>query len=205
MQQIPFNNYSKERSKKQLLYFMFLAIVPTIIVACALYVIIGYLSPEDPHWQPFITCIAGILGIILSLSLVDYKLVRNESFKFNIARTEVGDERMSDGSNLISKSLKFLGYEIKRDKNDAIVVDNDALVHVCKTVNMHTVCDVRKLSKIKEVSNICIVISEYSYKHVSPKAKKMADKYNIQIVNYSDVLTTVYNKIEPDNVEDCES
>ena len=60
MQQIPFNNYSKERSKKQLSYFMFLAIVPTIIVACALYAIIGYLSPEDPHWQPFITCIAGI-------------------------------------------------------------------------------------------------------------------------------------------------
>ena len=203
MQQ-PFGNYSKERSKKRWSYFMFLAVIPTIVVACASYIITGHVSPEDPNMKLFIASAAGALGIIVSLSLADYKLVMSESFKFNIARTEVGDERMSSDSDFVSKSLKFLGYEIKRDKNDAIVVEDETLVHVCKTVNMQTVCNARRTAKEKEVSNTCIVIRDHSCKRVSPKAKNLADKYNIQIINYDDILNTVYDKIEPNDFEDCE-
>lgn len=203
MQQMPFNNYNKERSKKQWLYFIFLAVIPTIIIACVLYIITGYLSPEDPNMKLFIALAAGALGIVISLSLVDYKLVMSESSKFNIARTEVGDERMSDGSDLVSKSLKFLGHETEGSSTE-IKVDGETLVQVCRTVNMHTVCNVRKVAKENGVSNICIVVSSHSYKRISHKAKKLADKYNIQTVNYSDILTTIYDRIEPDSFEDCE-
>ena len=109
-------------------------------------------------------------------------------------------ERIATDDNCyvhVKNALHLLGHKTTQF-DPYIITDNSGLVYVQNSVSVMTVNDARRMASKHNLSSICIVCNN-SNDYVSSKAEKLAKNCNIMIINYQDVLDTVYDCIESNN------
>ena len=203
---MPFNNRKTARYKKH----NRTASICGIII-CIFAVIISY--PIQQHYD-YIPQVAISLGIsIPSIAIIviayAYKEDKYDEIAFHVAEDALGMkcERVEG----VSTALTFLGHKVESKSivddrlstHDHVLVDDSVLVRLCKVVSNMTIRDTLDIADKHDVPYVCIVVLAYSRNDVTKKAKQEAKKYeSVSIVDYSDILRTVYENIEPDSDSD---
>ena len=110
-----------------------------------------------------------------------------------------GNENHIDSTSFAVNALKFLGYKRKVIDPD-IIVDDSILVYICDDVLDSDVENAQKVAVKHDADSIYILTCYHTNKHVSSNAGKLAVMYGIPIINLADVLQTVHNKIQQQNL-----
>ena len=95
----------------------------------------------------------------------------------------------------VDNALKLLGFNTKQISPPYITVHDADLICVEDSVTASTVNDSREMAMSHNLIWVCIVSCYNDSNYITSKAKKLAKQYDIKIVNYNNVLDTVYNHL----------
>ena len=192
-------DYKPTRLKKKVKKSLTYGSIPAIFII--IWAILGLSGVSGSIFDSVSIVIGIVTGIVILFILVDFGFSKSEyddEKKAWIVRDVIGDESNIGGYDFINKALEFMGHKTTQTKF-YIVTDNSGLVCVHKSVSVLTVNDARRMASKHNISSICIVSCYYSRDYVSSKAKALAKNCGIPILDYRDVLDSVYDKIEPND------